>query len=102
LPNNTYKLLKGTTETECRYSVTGHKGDEKVVWGAYDGGKNNYNYIKDTLSADKEFVFPKDYYFNYCTVKHKDFKPITFGYTATAESKKIAVYEDIGLWRFDY
>ena len=97
LPNNIYSLVKDSTETQYRYKITGDNGDEKVLWSARN---SDYNYICDTLQANKEFVFPKDYKFSSCYVMHKDFKPLTFGYSATAESKKIAVYENIGLWYF--
>jgi hypothetical protein len=97
LPNNTYRLVKDSTETQYRFSITGYKGDEKVIWAKCD---NNYKYTYDTLSVNQEFVFSKDYRFGYCEVKPKDFKPLGFGYSATAESKKIAVYEDISLWGF--
>jgi len=90
-------LLKDNTEAEYRYSITGYNGDEKVVWSARN---SDYYYMYDTLQANKEFVFPKSYAFGSCKIMHKDFKPLTFGYSATAESKKIAVYEEIGFWYF--
>jgi len=99
LPSNTYRLVKESTETDYRYSIAGYNGDEKVIWRTHD---SQYNYINDTLQANKEFVFPKDYRFSSCYIMHKDFKPLTFGYSATAESKKFAVYEEIELWRFSY
>jgi hypothetical protein len=101
LPNNTYTLVENHTDTYYRYSVAGGNGDEKVVW-SYEYREDNYIYKSDTLSINEALVFPKttNYSYFYCSVMHKDFKPLGPGYTATAESKKIAVCEKISLWRF--
>ena len=100
LPNNTYTLEQNHTDTHYRYSVAGGNGDEKVVWHEY--GEDKYIYKRDTLSVNEAFVLPKTSNYSQlnCQVMHKDTKSFGPGYTATAESKRIAVCEEISLWWF--
>jgi hypothetical protein len=98
LPNNTYLLTKGTIGNDSLFVVSGGNGNEKVIWGAYKFKEGKSEYIRDTLPINNNFIFPNDYRFSHCLVTHKDFKLLNFGHTATAETKKIAVWENIRLW----
>ncbi|MDR0304459.1 MAG: hypothetical protein LBH98_06810 [Chitinispirillales bacterium] len=99
LPNNTYELARDTLATGYNYYIIGCDGDEKVEWCNLP---DSWIVFSDILPVREKFFVPftNGYGDVFGVVRPKNYKQITSGYFATAESEKIAVYERIELWSF--